>query len=366
MTVQEEKYYSRQILLPEVGSKGQALLRNARVLVIGAGGLGCPVLEFLARAGVGSLGIVDGDEIDVSNLHRQSLYTFQEVGDRKAKVAKQVLQKINPYISIQSYPEMLTKNNALDIIDAYDIIVDATDNYPTRYLVNDACVILNKPFVYGAIYRFEGQVSVFNYNGSATYRCLFPNYPEAESQTNCATAGVIGILPGIIGLMQANEVIKIILNSEEVLSNRLLSYNAKSGKTSTINLRRDDAFDYSIVKKEDDGLNHTYYNQLCESKKEIDTETLLSMIEKAVCLIDVRMPDETPEFDHSSVVSIPLHEIDTVQELPEADLFVTFCKSGIRSKSAQAMLQSQFPTKEILNLKGGITSELIELWKLNP
>lgn len=364
MNTLEDRYYSRQMLLPEIGSKGQSMLRNARVLVIGAGGLGCPVLEFLARAGVGSIGIVDGDVIDISNLHRQSLYTFKDVDSPKADIATQVLKSTNPYINIKSYSKMLSKDNALDIIDEYDIVVDATDNYPTRYLVNDACVILNKPLVYGAIYRFEGQVSVFNLNSSATYRCLFPNYPKTESETNCATAGVIGILPGIIGLMQANEVIKIILKSDDVLRNRLLNYSAKTGKTSIINLQLDSSFDYSTV-LQNGSLEHEYYNQSCKAGKEIDPEILLSAIDQEIYLIDVRNSEELPEFEHETVLSIPLYEIDSVKDLPKADMIVTFCKSGLRSKTAQDFLQSQFPKIEILNLKGGITSEFIELWKQN-
>ncbi|TNF01231.1 MAG: dinucleotide-utilizing protein, partial [Bacteroidetes bacterium] len=352
MNEQEEKYYKRQILLPEIGINGQALLHNSSVLIVGAGGLGCPILDFLARAGIGKIGVVDGDIVEISNLHRQSLYTMTDIGELKVNIAQKVLLNINPFIKVETYSEMLTNQNALTIISQYDIVVDATDNYPTRYLVNDACVVLQKPLVYGAIYRFEGQIGVFNYKGGATYRCLFPNYPKAASETNCSTAGVIGVLPGIIGLMQANEVIKIILNSNEVLSNRLLSYSAKTGRTSTINIRRNNSFDYSTLMKNGQ-LEHNFYAQSCDSLEDIYIDELFSKTDFNICLIDVRDPNEEPIFKHKSVILMPLYEIDSVQELPIADLYVTICMSGVRSKSAQKILNRQFPNKKILNLKGG-------------
>lgn len=362
MNEQEEKYYKRQILLPEIGINGQALLHNASVLVVGAGGLGCPVLDFLARAGIGKIGVVDGDLVEISNLHRQSLYTMSDIGELKVTIAEKALLNTNPFIQIATYSEMLTNQNALSIISQYDIVVDATDNYPTRYLVNDACIVLQKPLIYGAIYRFEGQISVFNYKGGATYRCLFPNYPKSASETNCSTAGVIGVLPGIIGLMQANEVIKIILNSNDVLTNRLLNYSAKTGMTSIINLRRNNNFDYSTLVTNGQ-LEHNFYAQSCVSLEDICIDELLSTTDLKICFIDVRNPEEEPIFNNNCVILKPLYEIDSLQELPIADLYVTICMSGVRSKSAQKILNRQFPNKKILNLKGGITPEFIELWK---
>jgi len=223
----EEKYrYSRHLLLEEVGLEGQEKLKEAKVLVIGAGGLGCPVLLYLAAAGVGTIGVIDFDTIDASNLQRQTLFSTDDVGRSKAEVAKEKLNANNPFINVIAYNEELTNKNSLEIFSAFDIIVDGTDNFHTRYMVNDACLIANKPFVYGAIHKFEGQVSVFNYQEGPTYRCLFPNPPEAGSIPSCSEVGVVGILPGIIGTQQANQVIKIILQIGQVLSGRLMIYNA--------------------------------------------------------------------------------------------------------------------------------------------
>ena len=223
----EEKYrYSRHLLLEEVGLQGQEKLKKAKVLVVGAGGLGCPILLYLAAVGVGTIGVIDFDTIDASNLQRQTLFSTNDLGRSKAKVAKEKLNSNNPFIEVISYNEQLTNENALDLFSKFDIIVDGTDNFYTRYLVNDACLIANKPLVYGAIHKFEGHVSVFNYQEGPTYRCLFPNPPKAGSIPSCSEVGVIGVLPGIIGTQQANEVIKIILGTGKVLSGRLLIYNA--------------------------------------------------------------------------------------------------------------------------------------------
>ena len=212
MFIQEEKsFYSRQLLLPEIGETGQQKLKQARVLVIGAGGLGCPVLTYLAAAGVGHIGIVDADIIDKTNLHRQVLFGFSQIGMPKVEAAINRLKDLNPYVTLKGFYENLLPENAIEIIKSYDIVVDATDNFPVRYLINDSCVILDKPFVLGSIDRFQGQVSVMNFkdnNGVSgpTYRCLFPYPPKPESAPNCSQIGVIGVLPGIIGSFQANEV----------------------------------------------------------------------------------------------------------------------------------------------------------------
>ena len=203
--------YNRHIILSEIGQAGQDKLSNAKVLVIGAGGLGCPVLQYLAAAGIGTIGIVDFDIVDISNLQRQVLFGTSSLGKNKAEAAKQRLEDLNNEISIIAYPEKLTHKNAIDLFNQYDIIVDGTDNFETRYLVNDACIITNKPLVFGAIYKFEGQVSVFNYQNGPSYRCLFPSPPKEGTVPNCSEIGVLGVLPGIIGSMQANEVLKIII-----------------------------------------------------------------------------------------------------------------------------------------------------------
>src|SRR5690606_19253182 len=214
--------YSRHIILSEIGQAGQDKLLSAKVLVIGAGGLGCPVLQYLAAAGIGTLGIIDFDVVEISNLQRQVLFGTSSLGKNKAEAAKKHLEDLNPEISIMAYAEKLTYQNALELFKNYDIIVDGSDNFETRYLVNDACIITNKPLVFGAIYKFEGQVSVFNYQNGPSYRCLFPNPPQKDTVPNCSEIGVLGVLPGIIGSMQANEVLKIILGIGSTLSGKLL------------------------------------------------------------------------------------------------------------------------------------------------
>jgi len=216
--------YSRHIALSEIGQAGQNKLLNAKVLVIGAGGLGCPILQYLADAGVGNIGIVDFDTIELSNLQRQVLFGSASIGLNKAEAAKTRLQDLNNTISITAYPKKLTHQNSLSLFKNYDIIVDGTDNFETRYLINDAAIITNKPVVFGAIYKFEGQVSVFNYKAGPSYRCLFSNQQEKEQSGHCEDLGVLGVLPGIIGSMQANEVLKIILEIGNILSGKLLIY----------------------------------------------------------------------------------------------------------------------------------------------
>ena len=215
--------YSRHIILSEIRQEGQDKLNNSKVLVIGAGGLGCPVLQYLVAAGIGTVGIVDFDKVDISNLQRQVLFGTSSVGINKAIAAKKRLEDLNETINIYAIPEQLTTKNALQIFLDYDIIVDGTDNFSTRYLINDAALQLNKPVVYGAIYKFEGQVSVFNYNNGPSYRCLFPKPPQKGSIANCSEVGVLGVLPGIIGTMMANEVIKLILNLKTSFSHRKIN-----------------------------------------------------------------------------------------------------------------------------------------------
>ncbi len=224
-SLSELQRYSRQMMLDEIGADGQMKLKQARVLVIGAGGLGCPVLQYLAAAGVGHIGIVDGDHVELSNLQRQILYTIEDIGHQKVNVAKRRLQQLNPHVCVEIYPYALNAMHAGELFQQYDIVVDGTDNFKTRYLVNDCCVAYNKPLVFGSIYRFEGQVSVLNYKGGPSYRCIFPEPPEEGQVPDCATVGVVPSLPGIIGAMQANEVIKIITGAGDVLSGKLMVAN---------------------------------------------------------------------------------------------------------------------------------------------
>lgn len=243
LSKEEISRYSKQILLPEIGIKGQEKLKEAKVLVIGAGGLGCPVLQYLGAAGVGTIGIVDFDIVDITNLHRQVLYNVDEIGKSKAIIASEKILSSNPNIKTDIFNLKFESSNAQEIISFYDIIVDCTDNFETRYLINDTCIILGKPFVYGGIHKFEGQLSVFNYpikDGSIgpSYRDVFPQGSNDESEINCSITGVIGVLPGIIGTMQANEVIKMITGIGEVCSGKLIIYNCLNNTFHEIIIKR--------------------------------------------------------------------------------------------------------------------------------
>jgi len=222
--IQEFLRYNRQTMLPEIGDSGQEKLKKAKVLVIGAGGLGCPILQYIATAGVGTIGIIDFDKIEIHNLHRQILYTENQVGQAKAKTAKSVLESLNPLISITAFEEKLTSENAAKIIQNFDVIVDGCDNFATRYLVNDTCVALGKSLIYGSILKFEGQIAVFNHKGSKNLRDLFPEPPNSEDVPNCNLNGVMGTLPGIIGTMMAHETLKLIMDLP-ILENELLLFN---------------------------------------------------------------------------------------------------------------------------------------------
>ncbi len=235
-----EERYSRQIMLPEVGSLGQKKLANARVLVVGVGGLGCPALQYLSGAGVGTLGFVDHDKVSLSNLHRQLLFTTQDIGKSKVEVAKVRLEQYNPTLNYHSINERLTLTNAETIISKYDIIVDATDNLASRYLINDICIQTGKPMVYGSVYKFEGQIAVFNYQGSASYRCAFGHHNRMSQTTDSSLSAVLGMIPGYIALLQAMEVVKIILNIGTVLTDTILYYNPLSNSSYSVKVIKND------------------------------------------------------------------------------------------------------------------------------
>ncbi|RFP66724.1 HesA/MoeB/ThiF family protein [Hymenobacter lapidiphilus] len=238
LTPEETCRYRRHLQLAEIGEAGQLKLKAARVLVVGAGGLGCPVLQYLAAAGVGTLGIVDADVVDESNLHRQILFGPADVGRSKAETAAKVLARLNPLVRTEVHALRLDLGNVRALVEAYDVVVDGTDNFATRYLLNDACVLLGRPLVSGAIYKFEGQVSVFNYAGGPTYRCLFPVPPGADEAPNCSATGVLGVLPGVVGTAQATETLKVLLGLGEVLSGRLWLFDALTFQTRTLRFAR--------------------------------------------------------------------------------------------------------------------------------
>jgi molybdopterin/thiamine biosynthesis adenylyltransferase/rhodanese-related sulfurtransferase len=334
---QERKRYSRQILLPEMGLKGQEKLKSAKVLVIGAGGLGCPVLQYLVAAGVGSVGIVDDDVVETTNLHRQILYTSADVGKNKALTAAEKLSLLNPFVHITPFPVRLTDLTGEEIVKQYDFVIDGSDNFPTRYLVNDLCVALDKAFIFGSILRFEGQVSVFNYKNGPTYRCLFPDIGEGD---NCAEAGVIGILPGLIGNYMANEAIKIICEIGEPLSGKLLVINTLTNQSSIFQFSRS-----AIAGKVPFEQKSSAQTQEASSE-EISWEAMEDLLRDqpdGVELIDVREYYEF-EADNFGGTNIPLSDIPEHLSSFAGDKTVVFyCQSGIRSqKAAKILIDSGF------------------------
>lgn len=364
--------YSRHLLLPEIGITGQEMLKNAKVLVIGAGGLGCPVLLYLTASGVGEIGVVDFDRVDASNLQRQVLYTNGDIGKKKVAAAVDKLTMQNPHVEFISYDFQLTPKNALETIANFDIVIDGTDNFSTRYMVNDACVLLGKPLIYGAIYRFEGQVSVFNSRDKSgilgpTYRCLFPKPPDPSSSLNCSATGVLGVLPGIIGTIQANEAIKIITGVGEILSGRLLIVNMLTMNFNTIEVSRSSGFAKSMPESQAD-FKAVNYDFLCEMHsssniKNISPRELLQLLDERdkLQILDVREAGELPVAEGLVDLQISLSEIpDEVDKISKEKRVVVFCKGGQRSKRAIEFLQKEHQFSNLYNLEGGIIGLLNE------
>ena len=348
--------YARHIALDEVGESGQQKLLNAKVLVIGAGGLGCPALQYFAAAGIGAIGIVDGDTVDESNLQRQILYSTSDIGSLKVEAAKERLNALNPNVSIIIYPENLSAENALTIIQDYDFVIDGTDNFAARYLVNDACVKLNKPFVYGAIHKFEGQVSVLNFNGGPTYRCLFPENPQQNQIPNCAEVGVLGVLPGVIGTLQATEVIKLILGIGEPLSGKLKLINLLTNSEQSISFSRNEE---QVAKAIQIDLSQSYVDEPCAMQESILPNELIDWLDqnRSINILDVREAYESPKLNHPKVISIPLGQIPhRTDEIPTDQPLVVVCQHGIRSQHAIEFLkQHNFPN-QLINLEGGMAA----------
>ncbi|REH54819.1 adenylyltransferase/sulfurtransferase [Tenacibaculum gallaicum] len=347
---EEQKQYNRHLILDKIGERGQLKLKQAKVLVIGAGGLGCPVLQYLAAAGVGTIGIIDNDVVDQSNLQRQILYTVDDIGKSKAATAASRLSKLNPFVQFNVYREKLTNQNAISLFKQYDVIVDGSDNFATRYLTNDAAVLTQKPLVYGAIFKFEGQVSVFNYQGSATYRCLYPAPPKPEESPNCSEIGVIGVLPGIIGSLQANETIKIICEIGEVLANKLLMYDTLSMRQMILKYEKTDKAE--VAELEND------YEFFCGIKTATHEITLkeLQNNQSAYNLLDVR-EDWEREQHHIGGQHIPLGQLQQrYQEIQTDKPLVVYCKSGVRSQRAIDFLEQEFENITFINLKDGFSS----------
>lgn len=368
LTKEEYGRYSRHIILPEVGLEGQKRLKAASVLCIGTGGLGSPLLLYLAAAGVGRIGIVDFDVVDSSNLHRQIIHGTSGVGKLKIESAKERVLEINPNCQVDLYETRISSENALSLMEPYDVIVDGTDNFPTRYLVNDACVLLNKPNVYGSIFRFEGQATVFNYEGGPNYRDLYPEPPPPGMVPSCAEGGVLGVLCGIIGTIQATEVVKIILGQGTTLSGRLLLYNALEMKFRELKLRPNPV--RPVIEKLID------YEFFCgipqakaeEAKKQMEmsemtVQELKELIESGAddfVLLDVRNPNEYEIANIPGSVLVPLPDIedgegvDKVKELLNGHRLIAHCKMGGRSAKALGILKEA--GIEGTNVLGGITA----------
>lgn len=366
---EELERYSRHLIIPEFNIEGQKKLKNARVLVVGSGGLGTPLLEYLTAAGVGHIGIVDFDVVDLTNLQRQVLFTIEDVGKPKVEAARNRLKLQNPYVNIQTFNTRLTSENALDIIIDYDVVADGTDNFPTRYLVNDACVLLDKINVYASIFRFEGQASVFNFKfddgrRGTNYRDLFPSPPPPGLVPSCAEGGVLGVLPGILGSIQASEVIKVITGIGEPLVGKLWLFDALSLETRTLNIRHNEKNPLTGSNPTQTGLID--YEQFCgitpksthdaEQVKEVTVHDLRKWIDghDDFQLIDVREPYEY-EIANLGAELVPLGTITSFAENISRDKKVVIhCRSGKRSADAVALLQKKYGFTNLFNLKGGI------------
>jgi sulfur-carrier protein adenylyltransferase/sulfurtransferase len=367
LTNDEVKRYSRHLIMPEVGVDGQRKLKAAKVLCIGAGGLGSPVAMYLAAAGVGTLGIVDFDVVDFSNLHRQILHGTTDVGRSKLASANDKLTAINPEVKIVLHEVALTSQNALDLFAPYDVIVDGTDNFPTRYLVNDACVLLGKPNAYGSIFRFEGQASVFGTKEGPCYRCLYPEPPPPGLVPSCAEGGVLGVLPGMVGMIQATEAIKLILGVGEPLIGRFLIYDALRMRFRELKLRKD--LDCPVCGTHPTVTALIDYEQFCgihpaapepatvaDNTTEITAVELKQRLDRGddLKIVDVREPNEYQINRIAGSVLIPLGDVPKrYNELNPDDEIVVQCKMGGRSAKAADFLRS-VGFKKVLNLKGGI------------
>lgn len=353
------QHYQRQLTLKGFGEQAQHKLQLAKVLVIGAGGLGCPAIQYLAAMGVGCIGVVDGDVVSRSNLHRQILYTESDIGRLKADIVYEKMSLHNSRIRINKYCEHLTQQNAFNIINQYDIILDCTDNFLARYIINDACQLLKKPLVFGAVFQYEGQVAVFNVHEHDTnYRDLFPVAPSSDQAPNCVEAGVYAITTGIIGVMQAGEAIKLLTGIGNPLRNQLLTFNGLNNTFYQIEISKQLNIRQGPVSEVD--FLQTNYRAFCgissNIKDEIDAEEFDQLTHREdVQLIDIRNEDEMPRVDELNALQIPLLSLKhEATHLDKTKRIVLFCHSGMRTQTALEILQDELHFNNVSHLKGGI------------
>ncbi|WP_295769554.1 HesA/MoeB/ThiF family protein [uncultured Mucilaginibacter sp.] len=343
--------YSRQVQLSGFGQSAQQKLKEARVLVVGAGGLGVPVLQYLTGMGIGTIGVIDADVVSLSNLHRQVLYNENDVGKSKVETAVNKLSKLNRQVSFKAYNQLLSVKNALEIIINYDIVVDATDNISTRYLINDACVISNKPFVYGAVQQFEGYVSVFNYLNGPTYRCLYPTPPANGEIPDCNTAGVLGVTPAIVGSQQALQVVKLITGIGKTLSGYLQIFDFLQDEQYKMKLK------VRPESRQITALKNSYAEVVCNTVLKLSVDELFDWYEsgKKFQLIDVRELKDFITGHLTGAVSVPYNQFNAGQiKVNAKEPIVMFCQKGARSNSTAQMLQQKYPQAEIYSVLGGM------------
>ena len=365
LTNDEIQRYSRHLLLKEVGVKGQKRLKAAKVLIVGVGGLGAPLAQYLAAAGVGTIGLVDYDEVEESNLQRQVIHGTRDIGRPKVASAKDSIRQINPLVKVETYNYLLTAENALDIISEYDIVADASDNYQTRYLVNDACVLLGKPDVFGAMYQFEGQVTVYYGKEGPCYRCMYPAPPPPGLVPSCSTGGVVGVLPGIIGTIQANEVIKLIVGGGEPLIGRLVTFDAWHMKWRELKICKDSDCPVCGKNPSITELEEYDYEDFCGIKKQEEEEEAVEGIEakelkrrldegEKITLIDVREPHERAIVKFLDAKAIPIGQLARRQNELDPNIDTVFiCKEGKRSILAVNTLREAGYKGKLYNLKDG-------------
>jgi len=356
--------YSRHLHLPEVGVLGQQKLKAAKILVVGTGGLGSPVALYLAAAGIGTIGLVDFDVVDISNLQRQVIFGMSDEGKSKAKSARDRLAGMNPHVEIRVHDFQLNSDNALEVIGQYDLVVDGTDNFPTRYLVNDACILLHKPYVYGSIYRFDGQVSVFNYEGGPCYRCLYSEPPPPHLVPSCAEGGVLGVLPGIIGTLQANEALKLVLGIGNPLSGKILIFEALDSQFTELRVRRNP--ECRVCGDHPEIHELIDYVDFCgvpggRKKNDYSDISVRDLVNKYKSKLPFRLVDVREDFELNisrlpGAIHIPTHAFPSrLGDFNPQEEIIVFCRTGVRSEQICEFLTNH-NFKDVKNLKGGINA----------